>query len=378
MKTIQYKVEPVIDNCQNQESLKKERALSKEQKASSLTERRRKVLHIVIQEYVQNAQPVGSKTIVRNYDLGVSPATIRNDLAHLEREGLLTHPHTSAGRIPTDVGYRFFVQHLLTDAEWPIEERSAIRVQFREVRQELDQWLRLSTAVLAQASQSAAIATAPRSAQHRYKHLELIAIHDTRVLLVLVLEDGTVKQQLLDLDEAMEQDELRPVSNELNENFAHASAAMITDIYASFTPLAQQVAMLVVEIMEQLDSQLSEQIYRDGLVQVLEAPEFDQGEQIRKIIRVFEQQSLLEQVLGEYYAGRTTNRNDIQVMIAGEGRYADLEDISLVIGRYGIVNQTTGVVGVIGPLRMRYGRTISAVRFVSRLMSEMVEEMYVG
>ena len=253
-----------------------------------------------------------------------------------------------------------------------------MRVQFREVRQELDQWLRLSTAVLAQASQSAAIATAPRSAQHRYKHLELIAIHDTRVLLVLVLEDGTVKQQLLDLDEAMEQDELRPVSNELNENFAHASAAMITDIYASFTPLAQQVAMLVVEIMEQLDSQLSEQIYRDGLVQVLEAPEFDQGEQIRKIIRVFEQQSLLEQVLGEYYAGRTTNRNDIQVMIAGEGRYADLEDISLVIGRYGIVNQTTGVVGVIGPLRMRYGRTISAVRFVSRLMSEMVEEMYVG
>ncbi|MEZ4866191.1 MAG: heat-inducible transcriptional repressor HrcA [Caldilineaceae bacterium] len=339
-----------------------------------LTERRRYILNIVIQEYVQTAQPVGSNTIAQNYDLGVSTATIRNDLAFLEREGLLTHPHTSAGRVPTDAGYRFFVQHLLTTSELPSQERLAIRGQFKQARQELDQWLRLSTSVLAQTSQSAALATAPRSAKSHFKHLELVAIHDTKVLLVLVLQDGTVKQQLLDLDKPMEQNELRQVSNEINDVLARADLDAIVETYPTLSPFARQVAILITEIMERIDNHLSGQIYRDGLVQILEAPEFAGSENIRKIVHVFEQRTLLEQVLGEYNDGSP----DVQVMIAGEGRYQELQDISLVIGRYGLINRATGVVGVIGPLRMPYGRTISAVRFVSELMSEMVEDIYAG
>jgi heat-inducible transcriptional repressor len=337
-----------------------------------LAERRRRILNIVIQEYVQTAQPVGSGTIFQNYDLGVSAATIRNDLAFLEEEGLLTHPHTSAGRVPTDAGYRYFVQHMLTESELPHDERRAIRVQFKQARQELDQWLRLSTAVLARTSQSAALATAPRSAKSHFKHLELVGIHDTKVLLVLVLQDGTVKQQLLDLDKPMEQRELSQVSNELNDYLTRANAESIYSKVELLSPFARQVAALIGEIMERIDNHISGQIYRDGLVQILEAPDFAGADHMRKIVRVFEQRTLLEQVLGEY----PDNTSDIQVVIAGEGRYAELQDISLVIGRYGITDRATGVVGVIGPLRMPYGRTISAVRFVSGLMSEMVEDMY--
>lgn len=337
-----------------------------------LAERRRRILNIVIQEYVQTAQPVGSGTIFQNYDLGVSAATIRNDLAFLEEEGLLTHPHTSAGRVPTDAGYRYFVQHLLTESELPHDERRAIRVQFKQARQELDQWLRLSTAVLARTSQSAALATAPRSAKSHFKHLELVGIHDTKVLLVLVLQDGTVKQQLLDLDKPMEQRELSQVSNELNDHLTRANAENINSKVELLSPFARQVAALICEIMERIDNHISGQIYRDGLVQILDAPDFAGADHMRKIVRVFEQRTLLEQVLGEY----PDNTTDIQVVIAGEGRYAELQDISLVIGRYGITDRATGVVGVIGPLRMPYGRTISAVRFVSGLMSEMVEDMY--
>lgn len=339
---------------------------------NELAERRRRILNIVIQEYVQTAQPVGSGTIAQNYDLGVSPATIRNDLAFLEEEGLLTHPHTSAGRIPTDAGYRYFVQHLLTESELPHDERRAIRSQFQQARQELDQWLRLSTSVLARTSQSAALATAPRAARSHFKHLELVGIHDTKVLLVLVLQDGTVKQQLLDLDQPMEQRELSLASNELNEELARADAEAITTKAVLLAPFARQVALLISEVMERIDNHISGQIYRDGLVQILEAPDFAGGEHVRKIVRVFEQRTLLEQVLGEY----PDNATGIQVMIAGEGRYAELQDISLVIGRYGVSDRATGVVGVIGPLRMPYGRTISAVRFVSGLMSEMVEDIY--
>ena len=339
---------------------------------NELAERRRRILNIVIQEYVQTAQPVGSGAIAQNYDLGVSPATIRNDLAFLEEEGLLTHPHTSAGRIPTDAGYRYFVQHLLTESELPQDERRAIRSQFQQARQELDQWLRLSTSVLARTSQSAALATAPRAARSHFKHLELVGIHNTKVLLVLVLQDGTVKQQLWDLDQSMEQRELSQISNELNEQLARADAEAITTKATTLAPFARQVALLISEAMVQSDNHISGQIYRDGLVQILEAPDFGGGEHVRKIVRVFEQHTLLEQVLGEY----ADNATGIQVMIAGEGRYADLQDISLVIGRYGVTDRATGVVGVIGPLRMPYSRTISAVRFVSGLMSEMVEDIY--
>lgn len=337
---------------------------------AQLSERQRRLLNIVIQEYVQTAQPVGSTAIAQSYEMSVSPATIRNDLAALEREGLLTHPHTSAGRVPTDAGYRYFVQNLLREAELSSVERHDIRLQFSLARQELDQWLRMSTSVLARTSQNAAWATAPRATKARYKHMELVAIHDTKVLLVLVLQEGTVKQQLLDLDQPMEQSELSQTSNELNDYLFKADAATVMTKYDVLSPFARQVARLVAEIMQRIDSQYGDQIFRDGLAQVLDAPEFAGNDNMRRIVQVFEQRSLLTQVLDEY-----ADNADVQVVISGDGRYAELQDISLVIGRYGASDRGTGVLGVIGPLRMPYGRTISAVRFVAALMSEMVEEI---
>jgi heat-inducible transcriptional repressor len=171
---------------------------------AELSDRCRHLLQIVVQEFVDTAQPVASKSIADNYQLGVSSATIRNDLATLEKAGLLTHPHTSAGRVPTDAGYRFFVRHLLSNTELPPSEQRMIRHQFHEARQEVDQWLRLSTTVLARASQAAALATLPRATESRFKHLELLAIRDSVVLLVLVLQGGSVKQQIITLDSALE------------------------------------------------------------------------------------------------------------------------------------------------------------------------------
>jgi heat-inducible transcriptional repressor len=338
--------------------------------SNELSTRQRRLLHIVIQEYVHTAQPVGSQTLAQNYDLGVGPATIRNDLAALERAGLLTHPHTSAGRVPTDAGYRYFVQNLLGDAELSSQERQVIRAQFRNARQELDQWLRLSASVLAQASQNAALATAPRAARSRFKHMELVGIHDTKVLLVLVLQEGAVKQQLLDLDEPMEQDELSRTSNELNDQLAGCDSASIESKLRLLPPFARQVALLVTDAMARVDTQFSSQIFRDGLAQVLEAPEFAGGENVRRIVQVFEQRTVLEQVLGDLTLGE-----DLQIVIAGDGRYAELQDISLVIGRYGAGDRATGLLGVLGPIRMPYGRTIGAVRYVAALMSEVAEEI---
>lgn len=337
----------------------------------ALSSRQARLLGIVIQEYVQSAQPVGSSTIAQHYDLGVSSATIRNDLAALEREGLLTHPHTSAGRVPTDAGYRYFVQHLLADSELSTTERHEIRIQFGQARQELDQWLRLSTSVLARTTQAAALATAPRTSISRYKHLELVAIHGIKVLLILVLQEGTVKQQLLDLDEPMEQVELSRISNELNAHLVGLGASAINEKVAGLSPFARQVGRLVVDLIAGMDRQLSSTIYRDGLMQILDAPEFAEGDNVRRIVQVFEEQSVLEQVVDQY-----GDLDDIHVVISGDGRFAELRGISLVLARYGVMDRSTGLLGVMGPRRMFYGRTMGAVRFVSALMSEMVEEIY--
>ena len=337
----------------------------------ALTDRQRQVLRIVIQEYVETAQPVGSAAIVSEYDLGVSPATIRNELAALEKLGLLTHPHTSAGRVPTELGFRFFVRHLLAEPALLPVEQEVIRGQFREARQEVDQWLRISTSVLARASHGAALATAPRSARCRFKHMELVHIHSTKVLLVLVLQEGAVKQQLLDINEEIDQGELSRISNELNANLQGCDASSITAHTAGFSPFSRQVAMLVMDAMQRMDDQGSGPIFRDGLADVLRLPEFAEGENVRKIVQVLEQPNLLEQIADQY-----VQHNVVHVVISGDGRYDQLRDVSIVLARYGSGDRISGLLGVIGPVRMWYDRSIGAVRFVSDLMSEMVEDIY--
>ncbi len=339
--------------------------------SDALTDRQRQVLGILIQQYVETAQPIGSVTIAKNPLLDVSPATVRNELAALERAGLLTQPHTSAGRVPTEAGYRYFVRHLAPTGELTSRERRDIRFQFGQARPEIDQWLRLSTSVLAQTTQAAALATAPRSTRSYYKHMELVSIHDIRVLLVLVLQDGTVKQQMIELQQPMEQDELSRVSNEMNERLADLDLTSIRREAATLSPFAQQISLLVTEMMDRTSRSSASRIYRDGLGQMLSEPEFADGDNARGIVQVFEEQSLLQQVIDEF-----AELDGIHVVISGDGRYDELHDTSLVISRYGVANHTSGLLGVIGPLRMSYGRTMGAVGYVAHIMSDLVSDIY--
>ncbi len=336
-----------------------------------LSQRRKQVLRIVIQEYVENAQPVGSQSIAQKYDLGVSAATIRNDLAALEKAGLLTHPHTSAGRIPTDGGYRYFVANLMAHTDLPSHERHMIRHQFHQARREIDQWLRLSTAVLAKASTGAALATSPRSISSRVKHLELIGIQDTVVLLVLVLATGTLKQQLITLEQPIFQEELSRASNQLNVEMSGATAADLPEKLEEFTGFTREVGELVLNTLLQSEEQITDRVYRHGLAQVLAEPEFTDGPQVSRIVEVFEQRTLLQEVYDD-----VMELSDVQVMIAGEGRFGDMQDISLVLSRYGVPDRVGGLLGVVGPMRMPYGRTVGAVRYVATLLNELMHQLY--
>ncbi len=335
-----------------------------------LGSRRRTVLGLVIREYVAGAQPVGSQHLVKRYGLGYSPATVRNELAALEKSGYLTHPHTSAGRVPTEKGYRFFVEHLLAEAPLPLSEQRMIRHQFHQSRLEMEQWVHLAAAVLANTTRSAALATVPKALCCHFKHLELISVRDNVVLLVLVLLGGTVKQQVLHMEQSLSQEALSLLSNQLNDVLAQADAKEIDTRLVHMSALAMQVSQLVADTMCQIDCRASDRIFSEGLTHLLSEPEFADSEEARRVVQVLEQRPLLDTILQEM-----RERQGVQVLIGGEGRWEELSQATLVLSSYGI-EEVSGILGVLGPLRMTYSRTISTVRYVADLMSGLVQEWY--
>ncbi|MBN1581488.1 MAG: heat-inducible transcription repressor HrcA [Anaerolineae bacterium] len=343
-----------------------------EQQIGILTPRRRKILNIVVREYIETASPVGSKSVSQHPELKVSPATVRNEMAYLEDHGYLTHPHTSAGRMPTEKGYRYFVEQLMDDVILPLEEQRMIVHQFHQTQLDVNQWMRLAATVLAHASRGAAIVAPPRVHRCRFKHMELLSTHGAMVLLVLVLEGGLVKQQMLTLAEMPSQADLSRISRWLNDVFAENEASEIRRQLVVLPQFEQEVSEMVVHIMETIDKQ-KEPLYRDGLINVLAQPEFEQD--ANHVINVFSSGGSLDVALSDMLS-MGLDSTSVRVVIGGEGQYNDLSDFSLVLSRYGINNHITGALGVLGPIRMPYGRTVSAVRFVSQLLSNLIYDMY--
>jgi len=336
-----------------------------------LTTRQETILALVIKEYISTAQPVGSKVLAERLGLSISPATIRNEMAFLEQYGYLTHPHTSAGRMPTEKGYRYFVERLMEESELSPAEQRMILHQFHQARLDLDQWARLAAAVLANAARCAALVTAPRPVNVMLKRLELVLLHDFVILLVLVTRDGTVKQQIITTFQSWTQDQLNYVTNKLNSILAGLRSEEIQSRLAMFAPFEAQVAEIAAEILRRLSLRSSGEIYRDGLINILRQPEFLEISSARQVVRVLEEKSLLESLLGEILGA-----GGVHVIIGGEGRWEALHDMSLVLTSYGAADYVTGAMGVLGPMRMPYARAISVVRYVSRLMNDLVYELY--
>jgi heat-inducible transcriptional repressor len=317
-----------------------------------LTQRQETILALIVHDYVETAKPTGSKTLVSKYSLGVSSATVRNEMAFLTELGLLRQPHTSAGRVPTEKGYRYFVRKLLGDADLPATEKRQISHQFHQAKHGSDEWIQLAATILAQQSKAASVVTAPSPERSIFKQVELIATQEHQVLLVLVLQGGDVRQQMRALAEVIHQ---------------------VARNARQFEGLAQEVTDLVSEIMARADAVWSGEIYRDGISNMLAQPEFVDSPQIQQVLRLLEERSYLEEILAKVLNPRI---GDVQVVIGGEGAWEELRDFSIVLARYGAPGRATGALGVLGPTRMAYGRTISAVSYVAGLLSDLVVGTY--
>ncbi|MDQ3879900.1 MAG: heat-inducible transcriptional repressor HrcA [Chloroflexota bacterium] len=342
---------------------------------ATLTERQRLVLRAVVEDYVLTAVPVGSVSLVRRYGLDVSPATVRSEMADLESMGLLTHPHTSAGRIPSDLGYRVFVESLMREAELDGADQTMIRHQFSQVQLRTNDWLRLAASILAGSTHSAAVVTPARARRARFGHVQIVKLGDQSRLLVLVLADGNVVQRKLDrvtMDashpgEEIRQAQLDAAAHMLNRELAGLTAAQMRRRIGRLPPLAAYVARVVEQLVSDAGEPVIEDVFTDGLVHVLEQPEFAEGDKLRRVIEVLQRSDFLQQLLPV-----VTRRGGVHVIIGHENQNDAMHEVSLVFAPYGAPERALGLLGVLGPTRMPYPRAIPTVRYLSAIMNELI------
>ena len=337
-----------------------------------LTERQEQILDFIVREYIDTATPVGSRTIVERRALGVSPATVRAEMAQLEQLGYLTHPYTSAGRTPTASGYRYFVEFLMRETTLPVSERRLIEHQFHQVDRDLEQWIRLAGAVLTSRSHTASLVTAPRTRRSRFNRVELVRLSEANILLLLLLRDGTMQRRIVGLRTDEVSGTLQSMADELNVQLLDMTSTEIQTRSSQLSATSSLLAGQVVELMKVADLEHDLELHRYGFANILRQPEFTEARQLEKVVGILEEPGHLESILAEV----ALTHSGVQVIIGGEGRWPQMSDFSLVIARYGAAWRTTGVIGLMGPIRMPYGRNVPMVSYVADLMSRLLRETY--
>ena len=336
---------------------------------AEIPDRRGTILRIIVSEYISSAVPVASENIVRGHSLGVSPATARHEMARLEEEGYISRPHTSAGGVPSDKAYRYYVEYLVKEARLARQDQIAIRRFFEEAEQEPEVWARLAVSILTTSLESIAVATLPRAPVCHFRHLDLIALQELLIMLVLVFQEGKIMKRLLAPSQTLSQDELTASANKLSSTFDGLSYRQIGAQEVEMSTIERQISEIVVDMMDTEDRQQHEQFYLDGLRYLVSQSDFVKGGSFRGLVEAIEERSVVSGLLSSL-----RDASGIRITIGNENQEEALQECSVILSNYG-VDERKGTIGVIGPTRMRYGRAIPIVDYVSAVMSDMVSKI---
>jgi heat-inducible transcriptional repressor len=333
-----------------------------------LDDRKLAVLRAIVQDYVSTMEPVGSKSLVDRHHLDVSPATIRNDMAVLEEQGYITQPHTSAGRIPTDKGYRLFVDRLSGVKPLSVAERRAIET-FLAGAYDLDDVVMRTVRLLAQLTRQVAVVQYPSLIRSSVRHVELVPLAAKRLLLVLITDTGRVQQRTVELPATIDDDavtQLRAVLNAcLDGRMLTEAALVVADLPERVAPDERPNAAAVFSvILESLVERNEEKVVVGGASNLTPA-DFSQG--LREVLESLEEQVVLMRLLGE-----SVDQSAVTVRIGAENPVAGLRSTSLVAAGYGTGDQAVARLGVLGPTRMDYPTAMAAVRAVARYVGQIV------
>lgn len=326
---------------------------------------------MVVREYIARASPVASESLARDYKLGISPATVRNYLAHLEEEGYISRPHTSAGSVPTPKAYRYYVQSLAQDIQPSAEEQRFISAVFDDKEGQYEEWARLAAVLLARLVRNVALVTLPRAPETRLRNVQLVFINDRVALLVAVLNDFSLRQQMLQFTEKVSPDDLQIIARILNEAAGGLSVPEIRLKKLNLSNRDRQVLEAALNLISGEDMALANRPHLEGMRLLLNQPEFLPGDRMLDLMELVENPEWLKRVFHH-----TGTQGDVNVIIGDESGQSAMHDLSLVYSQYGLPSALTGNIGVLGPTRMDYGRTIAAVRYLSQLLTGMFEGIY--
>ena len=336
-------------------------------------DRKLDVLRAIVEDYVATEEPVGSKALVERHGLGVSPATVRNDMAVLEEEGYIHQPHTSAGRVPTDKGYRLFVDKLATLKPMSAAERRAISTLL-DGAVDLDDVVQKSVRLLSQLTHQVAIVQYPTLSHSTVRHVELVALTPTRVMVILILSSGRVEQRLVELDEPIADTDLAEVRTAVNQASAGvqiaAAAAGLGDLPDAVRPEQAAPARAVTAVLTEAmsDHRSDERVAVAGAANLARfGDSFDTA--VRPLLEALEEHVVLLKLIGEVTTG-----DAVTVRIGHEGPYSELAATSVVATGYGPQEFHLGSLGVVGPTRMDYPGSMAAVRAVARYVSRILDE----
>ena len=334
-----------------------------------ISERSFEVLRAIVQDYVSTREPVGSKALIERHAFGVSSATIRNDMALLEEEGLIHAPHTSAGRVPTDLGYRLFVDRLNELRQLSSAERQAMETLLTDTV-DLDEILGRSVRLLSRLTNQVAMIQYPTLGGAKVRSVELVSVGESRVMIILVSDNGRIQQHVQDLGETIAPEELTKLRNLLDSKLRGVALADVStltaDLGTSLSPEhSRMLSSLVLPLLELVDSNRQDKLMVAGTANLVRA-EGDFGGNISSLLDAIEEHVVLLRLISEMEA----EGNEVSLRIGSENQIEGLSSASVLVSGYGNQSQTVAKVGVIGPTRMDYSSNMAAVRAIARYLSK--------
>jgi heat-inducible transcriptional repressor len=337
-----------------------------------LNEREKTILRHVIQQFILTASPVGSRNITKKYEVGLSPASVRNIMSDLEEAGFIDHPHTSAGRIPTDKGYRFYVDSLMDIQQLKNSEKVFIREKLEEGL-ETDDVLRISSALLSKITKQLACVSYPKLDTGILEKIQIVSLSSTRILVVISVKSGQVKTITLELSSDIEDSKILPVQTLLNERLAGLTFSEIRKTFNErFRDVIDDDDNLIMRLFyDSVDKIFKDVIKRENIVisgakNIIRQPEFENPERFQSIIELIEDRDIIVHILE-----KTGDSNEIFISIGSENEDIKLNDYSYITKEYKF-GDTNGTLGIIGPKRMEYSKIVSIVDYMSKMISEML------
>jgi heat-inducible transcriptional repressor len=335
------------------------------------SERERKVLQAIIMDYIQSAEPVGSRTVSKKYKMGLSPATIRNVMADLEEMGFLIQPHTSAGRVPTDRAFRFYVDSILQVRKLTKVDRDWIETSLQDEKLDINEMMKRASSLLSLLSKQTGVVLAPRFGSNIFKHIEFIKLREKRILVIIVSKSGEAQNKIIESDEPMNQDELDKYSKYLTEIMGGLSLGEAKHRIMQEKVLFDKLMYRALQLSQKaLEDEEKGDVYIEGQTNIIQSPEFADLEKMRALLLAFEEKTKIVKLLD-----KALFAHGIQIFIGAENEFNEMRDCSVIAAPYAKENFTLGTLGVIGPTRMDYSFIIPIVDYTARIVGRILENL---